>query len=131
MTGPAGNPDNADASTSALYRVFGTVGGANDPTADPTAGRFAHVNVVSDQELGANDTTYESAEPAAASVVVRTDNDAPVNVVPAGADGRVNFRYAVNDDDPPRAFIEADVPRLVFGDAWAAYVSSVGDSTTV
>ena len=30
---------------------------ANDPTAAPTAGRFAQVNVVSDHELGANDTT--------------------------------------------------------------------------
>jgi hypothetical protein len=57
VTAPAGKLDSADASTSALYRVFGTVNAANDPTAAPTAGRFAQVNVVSDHELGANDTT--------------------------------------------------------------------------
>jgi hypothetical protein len=110
VTGPANAP-TAAAFKIALYRASGTVGGANDPTPVPTAGRFVHVNVVSDHPAADdNDTTCESAEPAAASVVVRTDNVAPTNDVPAGAAGNVNFKYAVNDDDPPREFIDADVP---------------------
>ena len=111
VTAPAGNAANAAASTMALYRVFGTVGGANDPTVVPTAGRLFHVNPVSVHDAAPdNDTTCESTEPAAASVVVRTDNDAPTNDVPAGAVGSVNFRYGANDDDPPREFIDVDVP---------------------
>jgi len=111
VTGPAGNAANAAAFTIALYLAFGTVGGANDPTLVPTAGRFAHVKAVSNHPAAPdNATTCESAEPAAASVVVRTDNVAPTNDVPAGAAGNVNFRYAANDDDPPREFIDAEEP---------------------
>ena len=41
----------------ALYRVSGTVGGVNEPTEAPTAGRLLHVKVPSAQELDDVDTT--------------------------------------------------------------------------
>jgi hypothetical protein len=92
VTGPAGSPDNADASRIALYRVLGTVVGANDPIEVPIVGRVAQVNVVSVHVLGANDTRCESTEPAKVSVVVFTEKVAPTRVVPVGAVGSANFR---------------------------------------
>ena len=88
VTDPAPRASSAGAWSEVVNTVLGVVPAAIVPIEPAgTAGRLTQFSVDSVQVSDANAIRCVSAEPANESAVVRSRNDAPVSVVPAGASG--------------------------------------------
>src|SRR3954471_3063673 len=93
------------------------------------AGRLFHVSKDSVHESSAIRTVWLLRVPAVDCVVVRTRSTAPVSCLPAGAAGSMKRRYVI-PPGLPFDISDVEVPYLVLGAPWLAYVSATGVTVT-